>query len=1422
MRYTLQRASIGLILRRAGCGPRPLRCSLVKYRRVFASLAPRGRGSSLGLARSIRVKPAVLCVIALGLASCAPPNSWDAPALEQANFVNGGFESGTIAPGWTVTPAQWGDGTGTIGFVNFPPRTFTDLNLTQNVGQNLSGIVTAGVPPQLTAADSLRMPFSGADAAQVNGPIFSAGSWQGLHNANIMTQSMTTTVSDVDASDGKIHLRFAVAPVLNNPAHNPNQQPYFFVELTNTTRSLSLFNTFNFASQAGVQWKTAAVSLNADPEQYTDWQVIDIAPSPAAIAVGDTISATVVGSGCSLNGHFGEAFVDDFGTTFPSPAALVQAPAFTLANSNLTYTVTAKNSSAGTITNAIVDFTTPVLTDSNPGAAAKTANTTWVSTSSPGVTCVNPTAGTAGTVVCNVGTLAGGASYTFTVTVKVPNVPGGSVGTDYVNEGTYDIHSDQSPVTNGSLVQTQVTALKLVDLQTTLTDGTTSVLWNTADSYTLTVHNNSANAVTGVTIADTRPAQLNSPTWTCVATGAGSSCVTASGSGNINTTANIGANGTLTYTIVTKTANLSGNASFTYSAVATLPAAFAQSVPFDNYGSDTDTVSTSMGTLTVTKAGTGTGKVTSEPGPISCGATCSASYASGTQEALTAQPTAGSAFTGWSGGGCTGNTNPCTVTVVSPGPTTVAAEFDVPVLTTSLATTSNGGSQNVRPGDTANFDVHILIPAGATVPVKVSDVFPVGLALDSITTPVVTGALTCGIGGCVAPTQVAGATSTWDFGSVTCSTAAACAIDFDVVGRVAANTTRGTTLVDAISATFMPSQNLPTLTVIEPNLTVSRTDSPSMGLARGSATTVTVTLANNTGGANSDAFDVVVSFPIPANFTGGNYQIGSCPGATATFTGGNAVFTLPTGATGRIVAGTSCTFTYDLTAGPAATGNATINIAAGTATSKSVTGTAPPAKSYTTAGPAITVGTAPLPNSQGCLAAVECLSDICDTDHKCGLPDGEGPCAGNNSLCRSGLCSVTGMCGPTGGCLADGDCDTATQFCNTQTEMCTPKLPNASPVPTITGHMPPLTGMCSAPVATVVCVSAVCDSDNKCGYAQGDGPCTPGDSPVCRSGFCGGDSLCGPMGGCLADSDCDTTTQFCNTETQLCTPKLPNASPVPTIMGHMPALTGMCSAPVAVVVCISAVCDSADNECGFANGDGSCDASSAMTVCRSGACGSDGKCGLPNGEGPCTNADAATVCRQGVCSVSGVCGAPGGCEVDADCDTSTQFCDTSAHKCTPKLPNGDPVPTISGHTPPLTGTCSAPVATVVCVSAVCDTADNECGFANGDGSCDASNATVVCRSGACGSDGACGEIDGQPCSVTTVCRSGLCNSGGTCGAPSSTTGGKTFAVAGGGVTCSMGAQHSGESGSGWLAALLLGCVALLKRRRQRRESDTRG
>jgi hypothetical protein len=86
-------------------------------------------------------------------------------------------------------------------------------------------------------------------------------------------------------------------------------------------------------------------------------------------------------------------------------------------------------------------------------------------------------------------------------------------------------------------------------------------------------------------------------------------------------------------------------------------------------------------TLSVSKNGTGSGTVTSNPAGITCGSDCSEEYASGTVVTLTAQPDSGSEFAGWSGA-CSG-TGSCVVTMT--GAKSVTATFN------TVAPPSRGG-----------------------------------------------------------------------------------------------------------------------------------------------------------------------------------------------------------------------------------------------------------------------------------------------------------------------------------------------------------------------------------------------------------------------------------------------------------------------------------------------------------------------------------------------------------------------------------------------------------------------------------------------------------------------------------------------------------------------------------------------------------
>lgn len=94
------------------------------------------------------------------------------------------------------------------------------------------------------------------------------------------------------------------------------------------------------------------------------------------------------------------------------------------------------------------------------------------------------------------------------------------------------------------------------------------------------------------------------------------------------------------------------------------------------------------GTFTVSalKAGTGSGTVTSNPGGIDCGATCSFNFLQGATVTLSVAADAGSTFSGWSGSGCAG-TGICVVNTAA----TVTATFNGPVSGGGGAQSPSGG-----------------------------------------------------------------------------------------------------------------------------------------------------------------------------------------------------------------------------------------------------------------------------------------------------------------------------------------------------------------------------------------------------------------------------------------------------------------------------------------------------------------------------------------------------------------------------------------------------------------------------------------------------------------------------------------------------------------------------------------------------------
>lgn len=171
-----------------------------------------------------------------------------------------------------------------------------------------------------------------------------------------------------------------------------------------------------------------------------------------------------------------------------------------------------------------------------------------------------------------------------------PTAAGTITNTVTVNSTTADPNT-----LNNTAVQT-TTVTSAADLQISKSNGVTSVLPGTTITYTLVVTNAGPSAVTGAAVVDTFPAAITSASWSCVATGS-SSCATASGSGDLNTTVNLAVNGKATFTVV---ANVASTAVGTLvnTATVTPPTGTTDPTPGNNSATDTDTLLT--GTLTGT------------------------------------------------------------------------------------------------------------------------------------------------------------------------------------------------------------------------------------------------------------------------------------------------------------------------------------------------------------------------------------------------------------------------------------------------------------------------------------------------------------------------------------------------------------------------------------------------------------------------------------------------------------------------------------------------------------------------------------------------------------------------------------------------------------------------------------------------------
>jgi len=319
--------------------------------------------------------------------------------------------------------------------------------------------------------------------------------------------------------------------------------------------SNSLYGPFNFVgpdSTAGTFFTTSGASLSQfNGNRYLKYKAyLATTDSTMTPTLNDvTLCYTVVGQ-ADL------AITKTDGVTAATPGGSV------------TYTITASNAGPAGVTGATVADTFPA-----------SLTCTWTCVGAGGGTCTASGSGNLNDTV----NLPSGGSVTYTVSCTISSAATGSLS----NTATVAVpagFNDPSPG-NNSATDTDTLAPQ-ADLAVTKTDGVTTATPGGSVTYTITASNAGPSDAPGATVADTFPASLTC-TWTCV--GAGGGTCTASGSGNVNDTANLPSGGSVTYTA---SCTISAAATGTLSNTATVatPGGVTDPTPGNNSATDSDTL----------------------------------------------------------------------------------------------------------------------------------------------------------------------------------------------------------------------------------------------------------------------------------------------------------------------------------------------------------------------------------------------------------------------------------------------------------------------------------------------------------------------------------------------------------------------------------------------------------------------------------------------------------------------------------------------------------------------------------------------------------------------------------------------------------------------------------------------------------------
>lgn len=347
------------------------------------------------------------------------------------------------------------------------------------------------------------------------------------------------------------------------------------------------------------------------------------------------------------------------------------------------------------------------------------ASVTLTAAADPGSTFAGWSGGgCSGTGTC---TLTMSAAATVTATFNTASSYALNVSTSGAGGSSGSVSSAPAGIACGSTCSASYTSGTSVSLTATPASGSVFAGWGGACTGT------GACSVTMSSVTTVSASFTLAPTLslTVVRAGAGTGTVTSAPAGiSCGTTCSV------TYAVstpVTLTATPAAGSTFTGWSGGGCSGTGACALTVSSAQSVTATFAQTFYSVTVTKAGAGTGTVTSAPAGISCGATCSASFASQSSVTLTAAPTAGSTFTGWSGGVCSGAVATCTIASLSSAAAVTATFTANTVCTTPISgtsvdksgivtvTPSSAGTCTMQGGNSVNFTCSLSTPSGTQV-----------------------------------------------------------------------------------------------------------------------------------------------------------------------------------------------------------------------------------------------------------------------------------------------------------------------------------------------------------------------------------------------------------------------------------------------------------------------------------------------------------------------------------------------------------------------------------------------------------------------------------------------------------------------------------------------------------------------------------